>query len=63
MPLPPLLLPQGVFTPEAKWGPISFVSLTHEAFRAAVPRLLQVAEEVAKGARAAAGCWLLQSLG
>lgn len=44
-----ILRRRGVFTPEAKWGPISFVSLTHEAFRAAVPRLLEVAEEVAKG--------------
>ena len=24
---------RGVFTPEAKWGPLSFMKLTHEAFR------------------------------
>ena len=24
---------RGVFTPEAKWGPVSFMKLTHEAFR------------------------------
>jgi hypothetical protein len=24
---------QGVFTPEQKWGPLSFMKLTHEAFR------------------------------
>jgi tellurite resistance protein TehA-like permease len=30
---------RGVFTPEVKWGPLSFMKLTHEAFRAAMPKL------------------------
>lgn len=28
-----------VFTPEVKWGPLSFMKLTHEAFRGAMPKL------------------------
>mmetsp|Transcript_24281 Transcript_24281/g.32351 ORF Transcript_24281/g.32351 Transcript_24281/m.32351 type:complete len:987 (+) Transcript_24281:202-3162(+) len=28
-----------VFTPEVKWGPLSFMKLTHEAFRGALPKL------------------------
>ena len=30
---------RGVFTPEVKWGPLSFMKLTHEAFRGAIPTL------------------------
>jgi hypothetical protein len=43
---------QGVFTPEYKWGPLSFMRLTHEAFRAAIPRLVKAAEAAAQGAPA-----------
>jgi hemerythrin-like domain-containing protein len=28
-----------VFTPSVKWGPLSFMKLTHEAFRGALPKL------------------------
>jgi hypothetical protein len=38
-----------VFTPEYKWGPLSFMRLTHEAFRVAILNLLRCAEEVAAG--------------
>mmetsp|Transcript_29931 Transcript_29931/g.43957 ORF Transcript_29931/g.43957 Transcript_29931/m.43957 type:complete len:483 (-) Transcript_29931:70-1518(-) len=30
---------RSVFTPEVKWGPLSFMKLTHEAFRGAIPKL------------------------
>mmetsp|Transcript_38079 Transcript_38079/g.84818 ORF Transcript_38079/g.84818 Transcript_38079/m.84818 type:complete len:945 (+) Transcript_38079:211-3045(+) len=38
-----------VFVPDYKWGPLSFMKLTHEAFRGAVPKLLQAAKAVAEG--------------
>ena len=42
-PDPPLILPLlQVFVPDYKWGPLSFMRLTHEAFRGAIPRLLAV---------------------
>jgi hypothetical protein len=44
---------QGVFTPEYKWGPLSFMRLTHEAFRGAMPRLVKAAQAAAQGGQAA----------
>ncbi|CBJ26922.1 Glutaredoxin glutaredoxin/malate transporter fusion protein [Ectocarpus siliculosus] len=42
-----------VFTPEAKFSPMSFTKLTHEAFREALPRLEKLAAQVKPGAAGA----------
>lgn len=34
-----LVRQRGVFTPEEKWGPLSFMKLTHEALRGGIPKL------------------------
>eukprot|EP00040_Diaphanoeca_grandis_P030427 m.179806 g.179806 ORF g.179806 m.179806 type:complete len:1009 (+) comp31989_c3_seq5:109-3135(+) len=34
-----LIRRRGVFTPEIKWGPLSFMKLTHEGIRGAIPKL------------------------
>ena len=34
-----LVRKRGIFTPEVKWGPLSFMKLTHEAFRGQLPKL------------------------
>lgn len=35
-----------IFTPELKWGPLSFMKLTHEAFRGALPELTKALGDV-----------------
>ncbi|CAN0297636.1 unnamed protein product, partial [Ectocarpus sp. 13 AM-2016] len=42
-----------VFTPEAKFSPMSFTKLTHEAFREALPRLEKLTAQVKPGAAGA----------
>ena len=37
---------RGVFTPEVKWGPLSFMKLTHEAFRGNLATLKFYAENI-----------------
>merc|ERR1712226_107659 len=37
---------RGVFTPEQKWGPLSFMKLTHEAFRGNMDTLLHYIDAV-----------------
>lgn len=32
-----------IYTPESKWGPMSFMRLTHEAFRDIMPQLISCA--------------------
>ncbi|KAG2453177.1 hypothetical protein HYH02_002501 [Chlamydomonas schloesseri] len=41
-----------VFTPDHKWGPMSFMRLTHEALRGMLPRLLDLAKASATDANA-----------
>lgn len=38
-----------VFTPEGKWSPLSFMKLTHEAFREAVPKMEKLAAAAQPG--------------
>jgi hypothetical protein len=33
-----------VFVPDYKWGPLSFMRLSHEAFRGALPKLVGAAK-------------------
>ncbi|KAG1678390.1 hypothetical protein FOA52_015157 [Chlamydomonas sp. UWO 241] len=35
-----------VFVPDNKWGPLSFMRLSHEAFRGALPKLVEAAKAV-----------------
>jgi tellurite resistance protein TehA-like permease len=37
---------RGVFTPEVKWGPLSFMKLTHEAFRGNLTKLQSLLSEL-----------------
>uniref|UniRef100_A0A7S2I7X6 Glutaredoxin domain-containing protein n=1 Tax=Helicotheca tamesis TaxID=374047 RepID=A0A7S2I7X6_9STRA len=41
-----LIRRRNVFTPEVKWGPLSFMKLTHEAFRGALPKLRSTLESI-----------------
>ena len=41
-----ILRERGVFTPEIKWGPLSFMKLTHEALRGNLPTLRYYIESV-----------------
>ncbi|KAG1668505.1 hypothetical protein FOA52_012099 [Chlamydomonas sp. UWO 241] len=36
-----------IFVPDNKWGPLSFMRLSHEAFRGAMPKLIDAAKAVA----------------
>mmetsp|Transcript_13654 Transcript_13654/g.43079 ORF Transcript_13654/g.43079 Transcript_13654/m.43079 type:complete len:611 (-) Transcript_13654:65-1897(-) len=38
-----------VFRPDVKWGPLSFMKMTHEAFRGATPALLATCENMSTG--------------
>jgi hemerythrin-like domain-containing protein len=40
------VLDRSLFTPRMKWGPASFMKLTHEAFRFAIPTILQLTESL-----------------
>lgn len=44
------LLRARVFVPDAKWGPLSFMRLAHEAFRGALPPLMDLADEAGSAA-------------
>lgn len=37
---------RSIFTPRLKWGPASFLTLTHEAFRYSIPIILQLVESL-----------------
>ena len=37
---------RSIFTPRLKWGPASFVKLTHEAFRFTIPNILKLVESL-----------------
>eukprot|EP00238_Polyblepharides_amylifera_P009541 CAMPEP_0196572832 /NCGR_PEP_ID=MMETSP1081-20130531/2808_1 /TAXON_ID=36882 /ORGANISM="Pyramimonas amylifera, Strain CCMP720" /LENGTH=910 /DNA_ID=CAMNT_0041890289 /DNA_START=61 /DNA_END=2793 /DNA_ORIENTATION=+ len=50
------LVRRQVFTPENKWGPMSFMRLTHEAFRDIIPRITQAAASE-EGASSLATLW------
>lgn len=41
-----LIRRRGVFTPEVKWGPLSFMKLTHEAFRGNMDRLRSLLDTI-----------------
>eukprot|EP00903_Cladosiphon_okamuranus_P016305 g15037.t1 len=43
------LIGRQIFTPEAKWSPLSFMKLTHEAFREAIPQLEKLAAAAKPG--------------
>ena len=38
-----------MFVPEYKWGPLSFMKLTHEAFKGALPRMAVAVKDLADG--------------
>jgi hypothetical protein len=40
------VLQHGVFTPDVKWNPLSFIKLTHEAFRCNIETLRQLIDKV-----------------
>ncbi|CAM9111089.1 unnamed protein product [Scytosiphon promiscuus] len=43
------LVGRQIFTPEGKWSPMSFMKLTHEAFREAIPKIEKLAATVKPG--------------
>eukprot|EP00241_Pyramimonas_parkeae_P004658 CAMPEP_0114246674 /NCGR_PEP_ID=MMETSP0058-20121206/12600_1 /TAXON_ID=36894 /ORGANISM="Pyramimonas parkeae, CCMP726" /LENGTH=909 /DNA_ID=CAMNT_0001359899 /DNA_START=188 /DNA_END=2917 /DNA_ORIENTATION=- len=43
-----------IYTPESKWGPMSFMRLTHEAFRDIMPQLISSLDEIVGSSGASA---------